>query len=64
MWACHVVMYFSFTDGKVKEYPVIPIAAEDIVDTNGAGDAFVGGRSNLGVVFFVVLFGVVYFRVV
>lgn len=32
-----------FKDGKVKEYPVIPIAKEDIVDTNGAGDAFVGG---------------------
>lgn len=24
-------------------YPVIPIKAEAIVDTNGAGDAFVGG---------------------
>lgn len=32
-----------FKDGKVKEYPVIAITAEDIVDTNGAGDAFVGG---------------------
>jgi len=30
-------------DGKVTEYPVIPVKAEDIVDTNGAGDAFVGG---------------------
>lgn len=30
-------------DGKVTEYPVIPIKEEDIVDTNGAGDAFVGG---------------------
>lgn len=30
-------------DGKVTEYPIIPIKQEDIVDTNGAGDAFVGG---------------------
>uniref|UniRef100_A0A0B6ZW30 Adenosine kinase n=1 Tax=Arion vulgaris TaxID=1028688 RepID=A0A0B6ZW30_9EUPU len=29
--------------GKIKEYPVIPISEADIVDTNGAGDAFVGG---------------------
>lgn len=32
--------------GKVASedaYPVIPIAASDIIDTNGAGDAFVGG---------------------
>ncbi len=26
--------------GKTTEYPVIPIKSEDIVDTNGAGDAF------------------------
>jgi adenosine kinase len=30
-------------NGEVKEYPVIPIKEEDIIDTNGAGDAFVGG---------------------
>jgi len=30
-------------DGVVKEFPIIPIAQEKIVDTNGAGDAFVGG---------------------
>ncbi|XP_013383354.1 adenosine kinase 2 isoform X2 [Lingula anatina] len=30
-------------EGKVTEYPVIPIAEKDMVDTNGAGDAFVGG---------------------
>lgn len=30
-------------DGEVKEYPVIPISESDIVDSNGAGDAFVGG---------------------
>lgn len=27
----------------VKKFPIIPIKNEDIVDTNGAGDAFVGG---------------------
>ncbi|EGD75309.1 adenosine kinase b [Salpingoeca rosetta] len=31
------------TEGKVTEYPVHEIDAEHIVDTNGAGDAFVGG---------------------
>ncbi|XP_033127320.1 adenosine kinase-like isoform X2 [Anneissia japonica] len=30
-------------EGELKEYPVIKIADKDIVDTNGAGDAFVGG---------------------
>lgn len=30
-------------DGKVSEFPVIAIDAKDIIDTNGAGDAFVGG---------------------
>lgn len=32
-----------FNNGKVTEYPVLPIAQENIVDTNGAGDAFAGG---------------------
>ncbi|KAI6673262.1 hypothetical protein NL676_001168 [Syzygium grande] len=30
-------------DGKVKKFPVIKLPQEKIVDTNGAGDAFVGG---------------------
>jgi adenosine kinase len=30
-------------DGKVTEFAVTPIAKEEILDTNGAGDAFVGG---------------------
>ena len=30
-------------DGKITEYPVEYLAKELIVDTNGAGDAFVGG---------------------
>eukprot|EP01137_Pigoraptor_chileana_P025057 Opistho-2@93963 len=29
--------------GEVQTFAVIPVAAEEIVDTNGAGDAFVGG---------------------
>lgn len=31
------------TEGKIVEYPIIPIKREEIIDTNGAGDAFVGG---------------------
>lgn len=30
-------------EGKITEFPITPIAPEDIVDTNGAGDAWVGG---------------------
>ncbi|KAJ8570829.1 hypothetical protein K7X08_037801 [Anisodus acutangulus] len=30
-------------NGKVKLFPVIPLPKEKLVDTNGAGDAFVGG---------------------
>lgn len=30
-------------NGQLKEYPVLPIDSSEIVDTNGAGDAFVGG---------------------
>ena len=42
---CSVVPYhhFFFIDGKVTKYPVISLPSEKIVDTNGAGDAFVGG---------------------
>ena len=31
------------SNGVVTEYPVVPLAKEMLVDTNGAGDAFVGG---------------------
>lgn len=31
------------SEGVVKEYPVEPLSKELLVDTNGAGDAFVGG---------------------
>ena len=30
-------------NGAVTEFPIIPISPEDILDTNGAGDAWVGG---------------------
>ncbi len=30
-------------DGKVTKYPVLKLKPEEIIDTNGAGDAFVGG---------------------
>jgi adenosine kinase len=29
--------------GRVRYFPVIPVPKERLVDTNGAGDAFVGG---------------------
>ena len=34
---------FLCKDNKVSEWPIIPIKEEDILDTNGAGDAWVGG---------------------
>ena len=30
-------------DGKITEFPIMPIKEEEIIDTNGAGDAWVGG---------------------
>lgn len=32
-----------FEGGTIREFPVVEIKESDIVDTNGAGDAFVGG---------------------
>lgn len=32
-----------FLDGVLSKYPVISIPTSDIVDSNGAGDAFIGG---------------------
>lgn len=32
---------------KVETFPVLKIDPKDIVDTNGAGDAFVGGEVNV-----------------
>lgn len=37
------VVYFV-VEGRILHFPVIPISEKDIVDTNGAGDAFVGGK--------------------
>lgn len=37
---------FSFCllpDGKITEFPVQRLPADKVVDTNGAGDSFVGG---------------------
>ena len=33
----------GYRGGQVKEFSTIPINKEDMADTNGAGDAFVGG---------------------
>jgi len=30
-------------NGEIKEYPIIKLRKEQLVDTNGAGDSFVGG---------------------
>merc|ERR1712183_378067 len=30
-------------NGQVKEYPILALPKEKLVDTNGAGDAYVGG---------------------
>lgn len=32
-----------YNEGVVTEHPILPITQEEIVDTNGAGDAWVGG---------------------
>ncbi|GBB90148.1 hypothetical protein RclHR1_01700011 [Rhizophagus clarus] len=34
---------YADQNGTIKEYPVIPIAENDLIDVTGAGDAFVGG---------------------
>jgi adenosine kinase len=30
-------------DGSITEYPIIKLPEDKVIDTNGAGDAFVGG---------------------
>jgi len=35
--------FVAYGAEKVKEFAIIPLKPEDIIDTNGAGDAFVGG---------------------
>ena len=34
---------YANQNGIVKEYPVIPIEDNELIDVTGAGDAFVGG---------------------
>lgn len=34
---------YVLKDGKLKEFEVLPISIDKIVDTDGAGDAFVAG---------------------
>ena len=41
-------------NGQVTQYPVIPIAPEKIVDTNGAGDAF-GTLSFFGIDLYLII---------
>lgn len=47
------VLFFPFsTENEVTTFPVLVSDQSEIVDTNGAGDAFVGGIS-----YFFLLFG-------
>jgi len=41
-----LVLYSSMfiSDGIVNEFSATHLAPEEVVDTNGAGDAFVGGE--------------------
>lgn len=39
----HQLFQRPVSDGKITEYPVQRLPAEQVVDTNGAGDSFVGG---------------------
>lgn len=34
-----------FLDGAITHYPVPKIPTSDIIDSNGAGDAFIGGKT-------------------
>ena len=39
----YITANVSIMASQVKTYPVIKLPKEQLVDTNGAGDAFVGG---------------------
>jgi sugar/nucleoside kinase (ribokinase family) len=41
------------SDGIVNEFPAIKLPPEKVVDTNGAGDAFVGGEFTSNEYYFV-----------
>lgn len=46
------VLFFPFTtENEVTTFPVLVSDQSEIVDTNGAGDAFVGGISYLFLLF-------------
>lgn len=38
-------------DGTVTEFPVVKLSEDKIIDTNGAGDAFVGGKTVVSILF-------------
>ena len=40
---CNHRNFFWFLDGKVSKFVVKDLPSSDIVDQDGAGDAFVGG---------------------
>lgn len=42
---CSVPLPCLRPEDKVETFPVVKIDPKDIVDTNGAGDAFVGGTT-------------------
>lgn len=37
------VIIAKTADNKIQEFPVLQLTEDQIVDTNGAGDAFTGG---------------------
>lgn len=39
-----IIFIFYFLDGVITQYPVPKIPISNIVDSNGAGDAFIGGK--------------------
>lgn len=39
----HINFLVVYSDNKVETFPILEIDPKDLVDTNGAGDAFVGG---------------------
>ena len=44
MFKSAVNFVFDSTDSILQEYPVIDVNPDHIIDTCGAGDAFVGGK--------------------
>ena len=49
-YECDASFHLQFiSDGKLQKFPVALISPEQIVDTNGAGDSFVGGQIKLAI---------------